>query len=68
VDVTDADFERAVKNIERMDEKAAQHSSKEPQVAGSENEKTPDFPGFSAPCDIVHFRPVEVRGFEPLTS
>jgi integrase len=77
VDVTDADFERAIAGDgaeehapteaeEKAAQKAAQqaHATKrmDTQRAYTDHQKTPDFPGFAAPCEIVQTCSVEAAG------
>ncbi len=70
VDVTDADFERALEWVEpEAVQKAAQQThatgGSDSQAFIHENKKTPDLPGFSKPCESVQGSKVEAAGIEP---
>ncbi len=67
VDVTDADFERAV-GVEAA-QKAAQHTHPtehwEPQATKAAQEKSPVLQGSASSCDTLQNRAVEAAGIEP---
>jgi len=73
VDVTDADFERAVIGdvpaTEEAAQKAAQHAHamerRESQAVKSSHEKTPALQGSASLCDTLQNRGVEAAGIEP---
>lgn len=72
VDVTDADFKRAIVPDEKAAHKAAQQSFArrrgDTQASRPMNEKTPVLPGSANSCDILQSCLVERKGVEPSTS
>jgi len=68
--VTDADFERAISDGVKAAQIPAQQvhatSRTEPQSSEGENENTPVVPGFAAECDPVRICLVTPTGLEPV--
>jgi len=73
VDVTDADFERAILGDAPATQEAAQNAAQhahamdrsEPQPAKIAHEKTPVLQGSASSCDTLQNRGVEAAGIEP---
>ena len=73
VDVTDADFDRAVAGIEFDDEKAAQKAAQhthamrrsDSQATGPAHEKPRGLQGSAPSCDTLQHRGMEAAGIEP---
>lgn len=65
VDVTDADFQRAVQVAQNPAQQASEMRRFDLQVVNNGNEETPEFPGVSTPCETTQCTELEAAGIEP---
>lgn len=65
VDVTDADFQRAVQVAQNPAQQASEMRRFGLQVVNNGNEETPEFPGVSTPCETMQCTELEAAGIEP---